>query len=236
MNPQGASFIPQRPSQVAPQKRGVRRVYVLTYISYILFFVSVFSSVGIFLYGRILDAQLSDTKARLIEEESRFSEGEIESIRVLNTQITLAGDLMNKHLSVNKIFSELERITSQALTLTSFSYKREGESSPEVDIQGKTEVVGSLIFQRDVLSSSELFRNTSFEEVTLTTSAEESDTGVITPDKTTQTIGFSVTTSIPQDLIKYAAVPVDTQNLTDLSEISSLSEEIESDEANSGGE
>ena len=136
MNPQGTSFIPQRPTQGANQKRGVRKIYVFTYISYILFFGSALAAVGTFFYNSLLDTRLQVHKDALVAEEAKFDQEAINNVRELDQKIKSAQKRMDLHLSVPTIFEALERNVSQSLVLSSFSYKRENDSPPKVEIAG----------------------------------------------------------------------------------------------------
>ena len=47
MNSQSTSFIPQRPTQGKLKNRGVRKIYILTYVSYVLFFGTLIAAAGV---------------------------------------------------------------------------------------------------------------------------------------------------------------------------------------------
>jgi hypothetical protein len=219
MNPQGqnTSFIPQRPV-MAPQKRGTRKVYVLTYVSYILFFATVFAAVGVFFYERFLDARLEVAKNRLIEEEGKFDQSQIASIKQLDDQIKLATGRMNEHLSLLPIFTELERTVAQSLKLSSFSYSREMDGMPKIEMTGEAGMAGNLLFQREAFTQSPLFVGASFEEVNINSAAKRDDDNRTALGESLETkVAFSVGKSLPKELLVYSvrAVPTDTSSFTE---------------------
>ena len=202
MNPQGTSFIPQRPAQGVVKKRGVRKIYILTYVSYVLFFGSALAAVGTFFYDSILDKQLQTQKANLVAEKDRFSQADIDSVLDLNEKISTAERRMDLHLSVLAIFEALETSVSQSLQLDSFSYKRDG--APLVEVSGTAKVFNSLMFQRDILASNPILSGGSFAEVSLaSTPPVDEATGEVIVDKVETEIAFGLAKKVEPSLIAY---------------------------------
>ncbi len=213
MNPQGTSFIPQRPTHKANINRGVRKIYILTYVSYVLFFGSVLSAVGIFFYGTLLDSQLQAQKTKLINEKNRFSQADIASVRELDKKIDTAQERMDMHLSVPAIFDSLERTTVKSLSLKSFKYTRENNASPFVEVTGSADVFNSILFQRDVLASDSVFSGGTFTEVALTTESNEEEDGTVRTEESA-TIAFSLVNEIDPSLIQYSPQILEDANAT----------------------
>lgn len=203
MNPQGTSFIPQRPTQGVVKKRGTRKIYILTYISFVLFFGTILATAGTFVFKTFEAAKLDEQKKLLAQEREKFNESDMESIRDLNRRIQNAEVLIGNHVSVASIFDALEQSTLQSITLVGFDYKRLNTGVPTVTVLGTTNAFNSVIFQRSVLASSEIFANASFEEVALA-SAEPQEGEVAV-----RAINFTIEAPVDPSLIKF--VPEITQ-------------------------
>ncbi len=215
MNPQGTSFIPQRPTQGQSPKKIVHKVYVFTYLSYIFFFGTILSVFGIMAYGYLLDTQLEAEKNKLVSEEAKFNDAEIESVKKFDEQLQIATERMNLHLSPLPIFSGLERSVSQLLTLNTFKYTRENDSAPKMEVTGEASVLNSLAFQEEVLKTEPLFIGAEFTQVTVTSAPpKDDDTGVVDGDSYETTIPFWLGKTLDMSLVQYQPSQVIEELLT----------------------
>ena len=201
MNPQSTSFIPQRPSTGHSPKKMVRKVYVFTYLSYILFFGTIMSVFAILAYGYILDTQVQKEKDELVAQEALFNDSEMASIKKFDTQLQTATDRMDLHLSILPIFESLERSVSQFLVLEDFKYTRENDSAPKIEISGQASVINSLLFQREVLSQVPILAGSEFTSVSVTTIKTEEDTA--NEEEGQSAVPFSLSKTIDLSLLKY---------------------------------
>lgn len=175
MNSQSTSFIPQRPTLGKVKDRGVRKIYILTYISYILFFSTLIAAAGTFLFTLSLESQLTKLRTQLAAEKDLFSQSDIESIRELDDRITIAKARMDQHISVFSIFEALEQNAIQSLQYIGFSYIRSNDLAPVVTVTGRTENFDSVLFQREVLASNSVLAGSSFNETSLATNAGDEE-------------------------------------------------------------
>lgn len=209
MNPQSTSFIPQRPTQGTVKKRSVRKIYVLTYISYVLFFGSVFAAVGTFAYNTILHSQLQVQKDRLVKEESKFNQTDIDSVRDLDKKIKTASARMDLHLSVLPVFDALEQSVAKSLQLDSFKYTRADDAAPKIVVKGTTAAFDSLVFQRGVLATNPVLAGGVFTQVSLASVAPvDAKTGIVHTDKVETKIAFSLSKEVDTSLLRYAPTAV----------------------------
>lgn len=203
MNPQGTSFIPQRPAAGKVKNRGVRKIYILAYISYVLFFGSAIAAAGTFFYTLTIDSQLGYQKSLLAAERDRFSESDMASIRELEERMNIAQDRMNKHISVVSIFEALEQSAVQAIRFTSFVYERPNDNAPLVTWLGSTEKFNTIIFQREILEQNPVLAGATFTEVALVTSNVEDEATAST--EAMRSLTFSLSKEIDQSLVPYKA-------------------------------
>jgi len=203
MNPQGTSFIPQRPAAGKVKNRGVRKIYILAYISYVLFFGSAIAAAGTFFFTLTVDSQLAYQKGLLAAERDKFSESDIQSVRELEERMSIAQDRMNKHISVVSIFEALEQSAVQAIRFTSFVYERPNDNAPRVTWIGSAEKFNTIIFQREILQQNPVLAGATFNEVELVTKDTESETTAYT--ETVRSLTFSLSKEIDQSLVPYKA-------------------------------
>jgi hypothetical protein len=214
MNPQGTSFIPQRQTQRKQKNHGVRKIYILAYVSYVLFFGTVFAAGGTFFYKYTLDSQLENKKSELATERTNFNQADIESVRELSDRIYIAKEKMDGHVSVLSIFEALENSSSQALTFRKFSYKRPEEAVPLVTLTGEASNFNSLLFQREVLDLNPVFSGADFAEVALNLVTDENQDSNAEPYPL---VTFEISKDIDPSLIGY--IPrVSTESIVEQSD------------------
>jgi hypothetical protein len=221
MNPQGTSFIPNRPTQGNLKNRGVRKVYILTYISYVVFFGTLLAVGGVFAYKFTLNAQLTRQQQLLADERSRFKQADIESVKELERRINTSKERMDKHLSVLSVFESFEKAAVQSLRFASLTYARKTDEGPEVTITGDSDTFNSVLFQRDVLLANPVLANATVSGVVLGTVSPEDEEGKSKKSDEKKTISFSIKDKIDTSLIPYVPrIPVssDAENLDTVDE------------------
>jgi hypothetical protein len=197
INSQGTSFIPQRPSKGKANTRRVRKIYVLSFVSYIMFFGSVLAAVGVFFLNFSLDSQLERQKQLLAAERDQFNQGEIESIRDLEKRIELAQERLNNHVSVLSVLQALEQSAVQSIKYMKFSYKRLNDMAPIVTLSGDTDRFNSVLFQREVLESNPVLAGSTFTEVGMVSKELEN------PPFLQKVVAFTFEKEIEKELIGY---------------------------------
>jgi hypothetical protein len=197
-NPQGTSFIPQRPTRGKTAPRKVRKIYVLAYLSIVLFFGSLLAAAGVFFFNLSLDIQLEKQEKFMAQERQQFNQGDIESVRDLEERITIAQERLDNHVSVLSIFEALEASAVQSISFVSFTYKRLGDGFPQVAFTGVSDQFNNILFQREVLASNPILAGSLFKEVSLT-----SLTGTNNTATGQKVIAFELGKEIDTGLIGY---------------------------------
>ncbi|MFT7507165.1 MAG: hypothetical protein ACI92I_000305 [Acidimicrobiales bacterium] len=170
--PQGTSFIPKQPTRGQVKPRTVHKVYVFTYISMVLFFMSLVSSAVVFGYTQILNNQLEEEKTRLADERANFNEAGLEAVREFDARIDKAAGLLYGQVAVSRIFAALESMTAQSVQITGLAYGKNKEDQLVLELLATTNTINATMFQRDVLSKDDFFKNATFDEVDFTSSDE----------------------------------------------------------------
>lgn len=194
-NTQGTSFIPQRPIRGA-QPRGVRKIYVLTYVSYIVFFAAIIAAGATALYNFSLEKQLASLQSQLAAERDQFKESDMVSVKELERRIGLAQERLNKHLSVVSIFDALEQSAAQPIRYLGFTFDRPNDEAPTLTLVGQSANFNNILFQRQVMEANPILAGATFSPVEL--KAGESPEGGIE-----EVINFTLTKSVDDTLIPF---------------------------------
>lgn len=214
MNPQNTSFIPKRPTQGNVQNRGVRKIYILSYVAYVLFFGAIVSAAAVFLYTYTLEAKVNVEKTKLTQEQSRFGQSEIESVLRLEQLINTAEAKMDAHISLPRIFGAIENSALESLTLTSFDYKRVGDAAPLLTLKGEARSFNSVLFQREVLDLNPILAQATFTKVEIAGEVSndvEKDTQRETQDD--PVIAFEISSDIDPTLVNYTPQVVEINDV-----------------------
>lgn len=201
-NPQGTSFIPKRPTKGKIKTGGVRRIYVLSYLSYVFFFGTIIAAVGVFAYQLHLEATLEGHKQQLAQERDKFNQSDIERIRELNTRLQLASERMGAHVSLVSILQALESSVVNSIQFITFGYSRPFNTSPELSLSAHAENFDAVLFQREVLAQNPILSNIEFSEISLQRGGAEAQEGT-TPTVSAPIISFKVLTELDPQLISY---------------------------------
>lgn len=164
-NTPGGSFIPKRSSGKVTPVRAGRRIYVFSFIAYILFFGTVLSVIGIYFLNTQAERQLTEHIALLEQERKAFRQSQLEEVRKFDTQLHLAEEILEKHAAPSRIFDELEPVIVRSVQLDSFGYLREPTGELVLSLGGLTESFDVLLFQRDAIKNSAFLASADFVEV-----------------------------------------------------------------------
>ncbi len=158
MDSQGSSFIPKSPVKGAVRPRGVRKIYVFTYISSVIFIGTIMAAVGTYAFQLSVQSELNNQKNLLNQEKERFSVSDIARMELLDQQLRSARELMNSHVSVPKLFEALEFSTTNALGLIGFSYTRSQTADVSLEITALANSIDIALFQRNIYRDNNLLR------------------------------------------------------------------------------
>ena len=161
--PQGSSFIPKQPARGRVQRRGVRKIYVFTYISFVLFFGTLIAAGGTFFYKVSVDSQLQSEKEKLVVQREAFSQADIERVKELDMQLTAAQDLLDNHISIVTLFEALEAATVSNIELSGFSFLRTDSEGIEVNLSATAKDFNSVLFQRSIVDANPVLAGAKFE-------------------------------------------------------------------------
>lgn len=174
-NTPGSSFIPKRSTGKVSPTRTAQRIYILSYVTYVFFFGTLLSVVGIFFLHQQAERQLSEHIALLESERESFNNAELEEIRQLDERLKYAMLILEQHTAPSRIFEELERVIVETIRLTTFSLVHREEGGLAISMSGSSEGFDPLIFQREAMKESDLLASADLVTVEYGESAEVLD-------------------------------------------------------------
>lgn len=139
--------------------RSGRRIYVLAYISYIVFFTTLFAVIGVYVYGAVVSRSLSDLKAQLVAEQQRFSVSDIDGLKSLDERLGTAKRLLDESTAPSRLFGDIESIVASNIYFSGMEYEVLPNRQFRVDLTGRADNFNEIIGQRDLLKGSALLRD-----------------------------------------------------------------------------
>lgn len=159
MPDQGASFIPKSGVKTVQRTRSTRRIYLLAYVSYIVFFSTLFVVVGVYLYAATVNRSLDSLKEQLTTERQRFAVTQIEDVRQLDKRMRVAQRLLDESTAPSRIFSDIEAIVASNVQFSSMSYKQLANRQFMIDLVGRADNFNQVLSQRDLLQNSSILQD-----------------------------------------------------------------------------
>lgn len=217
---QGSSFIPK--AGAAPVRRtGVtRRIYLLSYLSYIIFFSVLFATVGIFLYGIYVDRSLASVQDELAKEQARFSSEEVDSVHHLSSRLETAERILNSTAAPSNIFTAIEDIVASNIVFSGMTYKHLPNDRFSIALIGLADDFNEVIHQNKLMQGNSLFEGIEVSEFDYSVTGDEAASTVA--GQAVLTFIFSDTRDI--SLIPYTASASNQGSVEILSEEDSDSE------------
>ncbi len=170
MESSGSSFIPQRPTRGKVAAKSFRKVYVLSYVSYLVFFTTLLAVAGIFLYKLSLESNLRSLREELVAQKTLFTQSDLDRVQDLDNRIDSAKQLVNSHASVQKILIALDQVVADPVQFLGLSYDRtEDPRQPRLVLLALAKQFNEVIFQEQILSANPITRNFEMTDVSLST-------------------------------------------------------------------
>jgi hypothetical protein len=112
---------------------------------------------------------IADMKQSLITAKNSFEPSKIAELQLLDKRLNASTEVLNNHIVVTPVFSELQNVTMHSVRFTKFSYDLGATSNANVNIQMSGIAVGyrSVALQSDIFGQDKNFINPVFSNLTL---------------------------------------------------------------------
>lgn len=159
MPEQGSSFIPKSGVKTVQRVSSTRRIYLLAYISYIIFFSTLFVVIGVYIYGATVTRSLTTLKDQLVAERQRFDISDIDNIKLLDKRLSTAKTLLNESTAPSRIFSDVESIVASNIYFSGMSYRQLPNRQFQINLVGRAGDFNQIIAQERLVENGTILRN-----------------------------------------------------------------------------
>lgn len=159
-----ASFIPKNTQRLQKKVRTTHRIYLLSYLSYVFFFGTLFAVLATYFYAIQVSNELENVKERVSVARQQFSPTELKEIRALEQRLLLVTEMVNTLVAPSKLFADIEKITAENIQFIRFSYELLPNNKVAVTLEGKADTFNQILFQNDLLNSSSIFESAEIKQ------------------------------------------------------------------------
>lgn len=161
------SFIPKKALVLKGAPAGGRVSFNLFLsLGTIVFFLALLISGGTYLYKALIQKNIAEKEIILENAKKAFEPSLIAEIKRLDSRITSAKILLEKHTAVLPVFDLLESLTLKTIRFTSFDYSHTG-GVPTIDLKGEAQSYASVALLSDSFSGDEHMKNPVFSDINL---------------------------------------------------------------------
>ncbi len=183
------SFIPKQPvTSEAPHRATTASLFFLA--AFILFMASLACAGGVFIYGAIIQKNITEGTSQLTLNKNAFDPNTISQITRLNDRINAADYLLKHHKSVSTLFLVLSNATLKNVRFSDFNYAG-ADDKITLSMKGQAVSYETVALQAKEFTNPNLknvFRSPLFGDLTLDTQGN---------------VSFSFNTSIDPLLVDY---------------------------------
>lgn len=116
------SFIPKKP-MIEKRTSPSQPVGVVIIISFLILFVVLIASGGLYFYKGVMVKNVEKMKKNLELSKGRFEDKKIAQLQTLDKRLIASKDILDKHISASPIFKALQDITMKSVRYTRFTYE-----------------------------------------------------------------------------------------------------------------
>jgi hypothetical protein len=170
-------------------------------ISFFIFICSIVSAGIIFSLNQLSIAQKNSAIESLTKSQKDINRDTIEEIKALNNRLGVIKYLLDNHVSVSYVFSELSKNTIKQVSYSSFDLKKRNDNTFALTLKAQGIGYESIVAQDSLLTSGpaqKFFKNTSITDFVKT--------------KGQDLTSFGIETSISANSINFAEVLNNTTN------------------------
>lgn len=161
------SFIPKKPLDSSP-KDYLREQpkNIVSIIATVLFVLTVFVSIGLFVYKQIVIRQIANINSDITKARGSMEENTLKDIIKYSDQISFAQKILNSHIVTYPLFAQLENYTLKNISFKNFKYSnKNGSIDLTSDVTSKS--YNALAQQSDIFTKNQYIKNPIFSNFEL---------------------------------------------------------------------
>lgn len=162
------SFIPKK-NLILKSEAGGARVSINLFLSVgiIVFSLMIAIAAGLYLYKAVIQKKIVTEGVALEKAKKAFEPSLIADVKRLDSRITVAKTILEKHVVVLPIFDMLEALTLKTVRFTSFDYKTAKGGMPTLQLTGEARSYASVALLSDSFGGDERMKNPVFSNLNL---------------------------------------------------------------------
>lgn len=139
------------------------------YITFLIFFVAVLVSIGMFVYTKIIEASIDDKIAQIERVQAAFDPAVMKELIRVDTRMTHANQLVQNHVVPSQFLALLEQTTLRNLRFRSLSFTTDPTTgtpaasqllaAPSIQLQGQAPDFKQIALQADQFGANPDIRN-----------------------------------------------------------------------------
>ncbi|HEV8677664.1 MAG TPA: PilN domain-containing protein, partial [Candidatus Paceibacterota bacterium] len=158
-------------------------------VSVLIFIASVVAAGAVFAYEQLLNQSIASKSASLSLNEKAYDPGVIQELSRVDTRITQAQGLLQKHVAPSAIFAFLSQQTLEKVQFTAFDYTLGADGSAKITLGGVADSFSTVALQSDQFGASKILKDVVFSNVAVGADGN---------------VGFSVSATVDPSLIVYS--------------------------------
>jgi Tfp pilus assembly protein PilN len=162
---------------------------VFDFLSYLVLVVVFVLSIGVFVYGRVLTAQLETKNAELDKAEKAIDPETIQSFVQLRDRLAISEGLLKNHVQFSSFFTALESLLPANVRLVSLHMATDDSLVTRVEGTGVAKSFNALAAASSAFASDGRIKDVIFSAITI-----NQDTSV----------SFSISAKLDQKIVTYA--------------------------------
>lgn len=165
------SFIPQRPINTGlklPSSKGSasKTVNIFNIIATVVFIATLLILVGLFVYKKVLNNQITQEGKSLTDARNAFDFGSIQNLVNVSTRLNATKQLLSNHIAVSGLFNLLQSLTVQKVSFNNFTYNRKDRIF-SVSMSGEAQGYDTIAAQANIFAQNSFIQNPSFSNFDL---------------------------------------------------------------------
>jgi hypothetical protein len=166
----------------------------------------IIAAAGVYFYAGKLDRELMVEVTNFKAATSNYEKDtdRLDAIVAMDRRLALASTVLDKGVSLNTLFTALERSVIGTAQLSSLSIMYNDDAQLELVAGVDTDSFDSTIFQRSILASSDVFKDVKIEDVTIENQNTDSLTAAAV--ETEESITFTATITVDPAVVPAVVV------------------------------
>ena len=152
-----SSFIPKKSIvTTSSSSKKYHTFNMLTFVSTIVFVVSLAASLGVFVYERLIEGSIDEKGIELENARQTIDSELISEFKALDKKLRTAEELLGRHIAMTLFFDFLESSTLQNVQYNDFSYELDPDGVIKIIMKGIAQSFNSLTLQSDIFRDSDI--------------------------------------------------------------------------------